>query len=1073
MLQRAIFAVLVAFGARAQSTQGSLIGHIEDSVDGHAVTGAAVECENRDTGQLRHTLADAQGDYSLLSLSPGTYRVRVTASGYQPQELLDLEIQVASANQYPFRLRPAGDVWEQRERRNLRALENRALLPLIGPDLGAGFEVALATSPLGQEGQAPVVSTVVDRAQLTDLPLSGRDAYALLVTLGGVNSDAGSGRGLGLTVSGQRPSAAVFRLDGFENNNQLTTGPGVTLPPEAISEYRVSLAHFTAEYGGTSGFLANAVSREPRRGWHGLIYSYLQNDALDANSFSRNRNAYGRAADRSLEPGILVSGPLLREWSNFSLFFESSRSRSEQDPVIVELPSVAYKSFTAPGGYSRGLLDRFAAPLPASLDLQVPVNFRPDVNFDRVSGMFRAGQTLAGERLHVFERLAVNRLDRPDFLWTPYPDFVTPLRQDDALLGVSASWTPSASVAHEFRVGYAYNRLGWPRPYPDIPTLTGFNFSSADPLVLPGSPAAYGYRDRNRAWETGYNLTLLRGTHEIKLGGQTLWRRGDGALTFGRDGRYVFQDVLNFYLDWPSLFQIAVDRAAVEPRTPTYETHFGSGQYAGFVQDQWRVSPRLLVSVGLRYEFFGPPKLRGGSSVLTVEPGPGDSLSASLASSRLQALSAGDSLYAADRTNFGVRLGASYKFPARGPVFRASYGIFYDRPFDNLWQNLRNNSIQLESVLLDSIGFNFLQPVGRVLTSPLAVRADFPEMLLYQPSIRDPYAHSYFAGFSSTLGEFWQWEANALGSRGRNLITTDRINRPFSVAASDGNPAGRINPDLGTLAYRANQGESDFNGLNLVLRRRSPTTLLQASYTWSHAIDNQSEPLAGDFFDLSFTSTSTSDPLRGVAAFTRQFDARGDRANSDFDQRHNLVLLASWQAPPVFAQRLHGATNGWRLSALATVRSGLPFTVYGPGNSSGSVLYNRTVDYTGAPLHTDSTVDGGLQWLNPAAFTVPAGNRQGNLGRNALRAAGFYSLDASLARQFALPKLPESARLTLRVDAFNLLNHANLDRPQNVLGAPDFGVALLGRHGQTSSMPAAVPLNESPRQLQIGIRIEF
>jgi len=475
----------------------------------------------------------------------------------------------------------------------------------------------------------------------------------------------------------------------------------------------------------------------------------------------------------------------------------------------------------------------------------------------------------------------------------------------------------------------------------------------------------------------------------------------------------------------------------------------------------------------VRYEFFGPPKLRGGSSVLTVAPGTGDSLPAGLAGARLPTLTAGDSLYSADANNFGVRIGASYKFAGRGPVFRASYGTFYDRPFDNLWQNLRNNSTQLESVPLSDIGFNFLQPVGRVLTSPLAIRADFPEMLLYDRSIRDPYTHSYFAGFSSTLGEFWQWEANALGSLGRRLITTDRVNRPFSVSASAANPAGRFNPELGTLAYRANQGESDFNGLNLVLRRRSPTTLLQASYTWSHAIDNQSEPLAGDFFDLSFTSTGGGDPLRGVAAFTHQFDARGDRANSDFDQRHNLVLLASWQVPPFFSQRLRGVTNGWRVSALATVRSGLPFTVYGPGNSSGTVLYNRTVDYTGAPIHRDGSADGGVQWLNPAAFAAPTGDRQGNLGRNSLRAAGFYSLDASLAKQFALPKLPESARLTLRVDAFNLLNHANLDRPQNVLGAPDFGVALFGRHGQTSSMPAAVPLNESPRQLQIGIRIEF
>src|SRR5262249_4045606 len=159
------------------------------------------------------------------------------------------------------------------------------------------------------------------------------------------------------------------------------------------------------------------------------------------------------------------------------------------------------------------------------------------------------------------------------------------------------------------------------------------------------------------------------------------------------------------------------------------------------------------------------------------------------------------SLYDADRNNFGVRIGASYRLPGRAPVFRASYGIFYDRPFDNLWQNLRNNRTQLESLPLSEIGFNFLQPVSRGLTSPAAVRAASPEMLLYQHSMRDPYAHSYFAGFSSTLGEFWQWEANALGSLGRSLITTDRVNRPFSVPAATVNSAGRFNPALGTLAY--------------------------------------------------------------------------------------------------------------------------------------------------------------------------------------------------------------------------------------------------------------------------------
>src|SRR5262249_36371458 len=147
-----------------------------------------------------------------------------------------------------------------------------------------------------------------------------------------------------------------------------------------------------------------------------------------------------------------------------------------------------------------------------------------------------------------------------------------------------------------------------------------------------------------------------------------------------------------------------------------------------------------------------------------------------------------------DKNNFGVRAGFSYKLAARRPVFRGAYGIFYDRPFDNPWQNLPNNPTQIETVPVDQIGVNYLQPAENVINDPSAIRADFPDMLLYQPGIRDPYTQSYFAGFSSTFHDYWAWEANALGSLGRKLITTDQINRPASLPASTANPTGRLNP---------------------------------------------------------------------------------------------------------------------------------------------------------------------------------------------------------------------------------------------------------------------------------------
>jgi len=349
-----------------------------------------------------------------------------------------------------------------------------------------------------------------------------------------------------------------------------------------------------------------------------------------------------------------------------------------------------------------------------------------------------------------------------------------------------------------------------------------------------------------------------------------------------------------------------------------------------------------------------------------------------------------------------------------------------------------------------------LRPAAQVLAQSHGSALVFSPPLLLQPGLRDPYAQSYFAGLSSGIGDFWQWEISGLGSSGSKLITTDQVNRHTGV----------FNAALPPLNYRANQGHSSFNGLNATLRHRSPAWQAVAIYTWSHAIDNQSDPLAGDFFDLSFIGNRERDASRAVAAFSRQYDSRADRGNSDFDQRQSLVAVASYQVPR-FGDRWQTVMSRWRISAVGSLRSGLPFTIFAPGSAD---VVNRRASYVGGPQHIGADVEGGVQWLNPAAFVSPASG-QGNLGRNSLRAPSFYSADAALAKTFGLPG--ESRSITLRLDAFNLLNHSNLDRPLNVIGSTDFGVALFGRHGAQSSFPAALPLDETPRQLQIGLRFDF
>jgi hypothetical protein len=295
-------------------------------------------------------------------------------------------------------------------------------------------------------------------------------------------------------------------------------------------------------------------------------------------------------------------------------------------------------------------------------------------------------------------------------------------------------------------------------------------------------------------------------------------------------------------------------------------------------------------------------------------------------------------------------------------------------------------------------------------------------------------------------------ELNGLGSYGRRLITTDIVNRDFSTAQ------GRYNPNLPDIAYRAGQGSSDYNALAAVVRYRASRGMVQATYTWSHTIDTQSEPLLGDFFNLSFTNIQTAAGSNGRATFSQQFNSGADRGNADFDQRHNLVLFSYW------------TFRGFTVSGLAAFRSGFPYSVLGTSDviTQGLIINNRP-DVVG-PVSADQSVPGGKRLLNPSAFVPAAPSTLGNLGRNALIGPGLYNIDLSLSRQFSIT---EFARLVVRASAFNVLNHANLNNPDTLLTSPTFGVALYGRQGLQSGFPAVSPLNETPRQIQLSVKVEF
>jgi hypothetical protein len=344
-------------------------------------------------------------------------------------------------------------------------------------------------------------------------------------------------------------------------------------------------------------------------------------------------------------------------------------------------------------------------------------------------------------------------------------------------------------------------------------------------------------------------------------------------------------------------------------------------------------------------------------------------------------------------------------------------------------------------------------------------------------NLRTPYAQNWYFGLQQTITPDFLVEIGHAGSVGRKLLSRDVINRGTTNPSAGGPPPP--NTRIGDDTFLSNAGNSNYFSMEIGLRRRSSHGLqYQASYTWSHAIDNQSDVFEG----------VPTDPRTGafaLAGFTRQLDARTDRGNANFDQRHNLVFNAIWDIPkpPVSAAWVNHFFGDWTVSLIGAYRSGFPVTAI--GNSfladPATGLLNNRLDFVGAPgqlynLSRPTPVPGGVQWLDPGLFQ-PAVGRVGNVARGAIRGPGFWNYDFALLRGI---KLSERKHLQFRAEFYNVFNHANLSAPVTTyfsdpfLGVvnPDFGKAYYGLN-RTHSRFGDLPLENPSRRIQLGLRFQF
>lgn len=1097
-------AVLLVPAAIAQTTQGMIAGQVFDAGTRRPVGNASVEYLRWEQGQVvdrGSRSADELGRFAFPLLPPGTYQLRVCdgicpalrsqlpqTGEYQPQEIYGLEMPVAARVEVNFALRRLTDVWKAGIQKGLYEDSTTAIVQYYAADAAKLRSAYLQLTPYRTSALSATVSYVVDPRLVDNLPLTGRDIYSTLVLEPGVTADNGTARGLGISVNGQRPTSSNYMLDGLQNNNTLITGPLTAVAPEMVQEYRLSTSTWSAEYGSTAGFLANAVTRGGGGAWHGQAWFHLKNDALNGNTFQNNAHRIVRQPFKEAQYGFQGGGPVWRRTVFFSGALEIYRSRSLQPESTVYVASpllVGQLSATNPG---RALLTAFPTPATDPGDRSVsPLLIRPPVSIDRKTGLARADYVAAGRR--VTFRAALNRLDRPDFIWYPYQEFNSALSQPVTSLGLGYSQSFGPAITQELHVGWSKYSVGWDRAHPEIPTLiVGAPESSGQSVgpLLPGSPAFYGLQYTNRSWEISDAWTWVHGRHIVRAGGGALLRGIDSISTPGADGSVIFNAIGNFIIAQPTAYTAAMNRLPPLFQPAESGRQYRRREFSAFGEDTWRVNRRLVLNAGIRYEYFGEPVNTGAVKDVQVLLASGDSFVQSLAGASLSAPSAGDQALTNVSGNFAPRAGFVIDPGGRAPVIRGGYGIFFDHPFDNL-TNISTNNILVPASLpcsqtVSGITTNlcrvtatnplgYLAPVSTMLSTlnGTLFAQIFPALDLIDPHLRDGYTQSYFVGAEKRLSENLDVELNTLGALGRRVITTDLVNRALST------PRGRYNSALPDILWRSSQGASHYHALTAVARYHSPRGAMQLSYTWSHAIDNQSDPLLGDFFDLSFAGLSNAGSSRTQAAFTTQFDSSGDRASSDFDQRHNLVFYSWWNVPAVGGRGvLPALTRNWRFAEMAAFRTGFPYTARSA--ATGALLNQRAniVDpaHMAAPAGAPAA-PGSVALLNPAAFAAPPNGVVGNSGRNAFAGPGLWNVDLSISRSLRLPWLGESRRLMVRADFFNAFNHTNLNNPDTPFGSATFGQASYGRLDYDNKFPALVPLNETPRQIQILLKLEF
>ena len=1047
--------------ASAQVDRATLTGIVKDPSDA-IIADAQVTVTSLATGVVTKVKTNNNGTYLVLNMLPGEYLVQAESTGFQRFEQT-VSVEIGSRARLDISL-PVGAIGE--------TVTVTGITPLLSTE-------------------SAVLGTVVNNDEMQKLPLAIRNWDDLMAMVPGVQSDryteqaggTSAGRTGGVSVHGNRSLQNNFLLDGVANNSfstnvqELTTQ--ISRPSvDAISEFKVITSPYAAEYGWAPGASIVVNTKSGTNAIRGTVYDFFRNDSLDTINYFAKKANQPKPTNKQNQFGGNLGGPIVRNKVFFFGDYEGTRieqgvlrtgrvmtpaERSGVFPTAIRDPltGLPFANNTIPAGRIDPVAANIAALLP-NPNTTGGNNFIRQPNVEDQSDRY-----LGRVDLHVTDNDTVfGRYIYSDrFRYVPgwfggILDGTSTSAWGRNYLkshGAVGGWTKvlGANLVNEARFSWARGTNdGTQDPFgengneqiglkgvPDNPTvvggIVGIDIAGHIRLGSPNFMPKFQHTDQFQWIDT---LSWVKGRHQVKFGVDLMLpmqneyfdvapTRGNFSFTTQCTGN-AFADFLLGYVQRAQLTNVFIVTQQLQSQS-------------FFAQDDWRVSDKLTVNLGMRYDYM-QPAVEKDNRMANFDPaannGAGGLIFAEDGSIESRAL------VNPDRNNFAPRVGAVYKVTDR-TIVRGGYGVFYNvferiGSEDQLALNppgLLNIDITAPGApstapvffMRDGFPANFLDPSNIVLSRLLIRTSDRnnPRTMVQQ----------FGGGIEQQIGRNFVASADIIGSTTDHLAVLRNLNQNLP-GTRDANGALPY-PNFGNVQWREMTGAASYKGVDMSFEKRfSNGYSYRASYTIGNARDQAPEHL----------NASSGRPQNGR-------DLESWDGPSDFDIRHRLVANFIAELPfgngKPFVQDGVGAKilGGWMVTGIYSARTGRPMTITQGNNNVGAGmtgLPNLTGDPKGA-----ETVE---QWYNPAAFTQVPSGMFGNAGRNILRGPGWVTFDMSVQRRVTFS---DRFNATLRWDIFNMFNRANFGLPQRDMTSATAGVIS--------------DLAGDPRVMQLSLRLGF